>query len=175
MSLAHRLDRAMKNQAEDGLKDFQALSAVEMGETCLAFGKAHAGRRFSEIWELEQGWVNWFVKTYSNSSKIEHRKMLIYVERKVEEIEHLNQMEPLTNPSSQAILQPKSKASAKARANPRPPWELASNTSGISDPWDAVDETVEALQGRMMSVENALTEIMNHLRQQTWATAIHWD
>ena len=115
MSLSSRIDRVLQGNPE-GLEAFQQLSLAEMAETRVTFGKTHVGKTYEELWNQEKGWIKWFCKTYQDSTKEEHRKLLIYVEKKVERLELEHELPTLTEPTvQQGIVRPRSKAMPKGQ------------------------------------------------------------
>ena len=85
MNLSSRIDRVLSLSSPDGVAAFEQKSLEDMGNCRVSFGKAHMGKSFLEMWENEKHWVKWFVRTYANSQKEEHRKMIIYVEKMVQQ------------------------------------------------------------------------------------------
>lgn len=183
MSLSSRFDRIMAKASDDTLDQFQQLTTQEMGEAKITFGKAHMGRTYMEMWLEEPNWVKWFIRTYSDSQKIEHRKFLMFSEKMIsahEQEHHLPPMESMT----QGVVLPRCKGQPKAKASasvaPFMSMETSSNIG--TEQWDVMDpedllahnargldedphlESIEALQARMMHVENALVEILQHVR-----------
>ena len=180
MSLSSRVDRVLQGNPE-GIQEFQKLSLAEMSETRVTFGKTHVGKTYEEVWQSEKGWVKWFCKVYGDSGKEEHKKFLIFVERKVERLELENELAPLQQTVEQGIVMPRSKAMPKAKATAAHPAEASAlaeslvMSEGIWDPWEEMEpetipvgaqqtEAVEALQHRVLNIENALTEILTLIR-----------
>ena len=183
MSLSSRFDRVMTKAVDDSVDQFQQLTVQEMGDAKVTFGKAHMGRTYLEMWLEEQNWIKWFIRTYSDSQKVEHRKLLIYVEKMISahELEHkLPPMESMT----QGVVMPRCKGQPKAKASTAVgPFMFMEASSNIgTEQWDVMDpeemlahnargldedphlESIEALQARMLHVENALMEILQHVR-----------
>jgi hypothetical protein len=183
MSLSSRFDRVMTKAVDDSVDQFQQLTVQEMGDAKITFGKAHMGRTYLEMWLEEQNWIKWFIRTYSDSQKVEHRKLLIYVEKMISahELEHkLPPMESMT----QGVVMPRCKGQPKAKASTAvDPFMFMEASSNIgTEQWDVMDpeetlahnargldedphlESIEALQARMLHVESALMEILQHVR-----------
>mgnify|MGYP006897948629 FL=1 len=170
MSLTDRLSRLAKTQTEeDSMMSFKAMTLEEMGQTPITFGKAHVGKNFMEIWTVEKQWLMWFTKTYASSSKTDHMKLLHYTELMVSQAE----TEAESDQQQMPLMQPHPKPKAKGKA---------SNPTGIpmpemfeAEPWmeselvyvppSLQQEELTVLQDRMSSLEGAMTEILNHLRQ----------
>ncbi|CAL1133447.1 unnamed protein product [Cladocopium goreaui] len=131
------------------------------------------------MWETEKAWVKWFIRTYADSQKEEHRKMVIYVERMVQQHETDQGLPPLDLPEPhQGIVQPRCKGYPKAKAAPATASNMPADvmtvmSEDLNDPWDVMEpmtrefhqdplpEEVQALQTRVLSIENALTEILS--------------
>ncbi|CAL1156393.1 unnamed protein product [Cladocopium goreaui] len=165
----------------EGIEAFQQLSLAEMAETRVTFGRTHVGKTYEELWNQEKGWIKWFCKTYQDSTKEEHRKLLIYVERKVERLELEHELPTLEAPAvQQGIVRPRSEAMPKAKSASTPPTETVTvDDTNISEeiwePWDVTlpmdgaemisqQENIGALQVRVLNIENALTEILTLIR-----------
>eukprot|EP00435_Cladocopium_sp_Y103_P019643 s813_g4.t1 len=176
--------------SSDSVEAFKLLSLEEMGEHRITFGKTHVGRKYSEIWETEKGWVKWFSKVYAESQKDEHRKVLAYIEAMVTQHEATYELSPLQDTGTQQqVIAPKAKMGPKSKAAPAPAMSVTTEISEEADSWDPWDvmgdvmhnypnhtaqpvhvtsyqqEINDALQSRILNVENALTEILNHVRQ----------
>eukprot|EP00435_Cladocopium_sp_Y103_P003257 s1712_g1.t1 len=174
MSLADRLSKVCQSQdVEESLDAFKAKSLEAMGAYPVTFGKTHLGKSYIEIWSSQSKWLQWFIKTYEQSTKIEHQKLLhfttLMIERaELEQTQEIHQM-PVA----------KAKAVPKAKIMPMPAgmseidleegdddvWltaEMANQPNYAATP--VMEENMNALQGRMDHMESALGEILNHLR-----------
>ena len=184
MSLASRLDRVLSQGSPESVESFRTLTVVEMGETKITFGRAHVGRTYEEMWRSEKGWMRWFAKTYASSQKEEHQKLLIYIDAMVNQHETLYDMNPVTAPeTNQEVIRPRPKGQPKSKAAANPAQVMSMTSESVEegelwDPWDVMyhdvptaamispqQEMIDALQSRVLNVENALTEILNHVRQ----------
>eukprot|EP00435_Cladocopium_sp_Y103_P042518 s19_g11.t1 len=178
MSLASRLDRVMAQGSSESLEAFKKLSIAEMGEHKVTFGKTHCGKTYSHMWQAEKGWVRWFSKTYGTSDKEEHRKMLVFIEAMIAQHEEFYEMEPIPEAEKQQVVAPKAKMMPKSKAAPMPAMSVATDVSEEVEPWDPWDvmgppdqsmpmtytpqqEIIDALQCRVLTVENALNEILS--------------
>eukprot|EP00435_Cladocopium_sp_Y103_P033065 s2915_g8.t1 len=185
-SLASRLDRVIAQGSTDSVEAFRQLPVEEMGEHRITFGRTHVGRTYSEMWATEKGWVRWFSKVFADSQKDEHRKVLIYIEAMVTQHEQTYNMTPLQETDvHQGVIAPvpKAKTWPKSKAAPAPAMSVTSEINEEVEPWDPWDimdqvtrpahvdmanhqqEVNDAMQTRILHVENALTEILNHVRQ----------
>ena len=174
MSLADRLSRVQTTFGEDGLESFKRKSLEEMHAEPITFGRAHLGKTFLEVWTNEPRWLKWFLKTYESSSKTDHLRLIHYCSVMIERIEleaSLPEMEP-----EQMPVVPKAKPKPKARpatqiGSMEPPAEFPRSDEEDLESWGAVppietDENISALQQRMLHMENAMTEVLSHLRAQ---------
>ena len=182
MSLASRMDRVMAQTAPDGIAAFEQMTLEEMGNCKIAFGKAHVGKSYLEMWEQEKSWMKWFIRTYSDSQREEHKKLIIYVEKMVQQLEISNGLPTLEETETQqGIVQPRCKVHPKAKASAHMTNQAHFDAMTImsedpNDPWDVMEqihtmpvtmqhqEDMNAMQNRVLAVENALTEILSLLR-----------
>eukprot|EP00435_Cladocopium_sp_Y103_P075773 s29_g64.t1 len=113
------------------------------------------------------------------------QKVLIYIEAMVTQHEETYDMAPISEnaiPLTQEVIQPRAKVAPKSKAMAAPAMSIATEISEEMvepwDPWDVMNpdampervynpqqEINEALQSRILNVENALTEILHHVRQ----------
>ena len=181
MSLSKRLENLKTGSYADPLQEFMKLSWTEMCNCKIDFGKAHAGKSYLTAWHMEPTWVRWIVKTYESSEKPEHRRFLKFVEMMIEMEEKGMTPTSIEQHELQAPIGPTpSMMRAKAKAMPRvtegmePSPDMMVHLSETASVEDWIDmnsmpnttENIEALQARMSNVENALTEILSHLRQE---------
>ncbi|CAL1131720.1 unnamed protein product [Cladocopium goreaui] len=178
MSLASRMDRVMAQTSPDVIAAFEQKTLEEMGNCKIAFGKAHVGKSYLEMWEQEKSWMKWFIRTYSDSQREEHKKLIIYVEKMVQQLEISNGLPTLEETETQqGIVQPRCKVHPKAKAsahmtNQAPFDAMTVMSEDPNDPWDVMEqihtvpvtmqyqEDMNAMQNRVLAVENALTEIL---------------
>ena len=133
----------------------------------MTFGKTHVGRTFEEIWTGHPEWIKWFFQHYQFSSKAEHRLMIMFITKMVEELEQ----NPVTD--QQAPVLPKSFArpkvmpmQAKAKAAPAPSVAAGPETMNEAEiPWPASQDRamIHGLEARVLNMENALQQILHHL------------
>ena len=179
MSLSSRLDRVLAQGSTESVENFRKLSVEEMGQHKVTFGKSHIGKTFAEMWESEKGWIRWFSKTYGDSQKDEHKKILAYIEAMVAQHEMIYEMDPLLV-DAQEVIQPRAKVMPKSKAMPAmPASDMIPSSNVAEDPWDVMDirtqssvenqEIIDALQTRVLNMENAIGEILNHIRQSSRA------
>ena len=177
-NLSSRLDRVLAQGSTDSVETFRQLSLEEMGGHKVTFGKSHIGKTYAEMWQTEKGWIRWFSKTYGDSQKDEHRKMLAYVEAMIAQHEEIYEMAPLQE-NAQEVIRPHPKTQPKSKAAPAPMMMTATTEimTEMDDPWDVMDlqtqaaimhspqqEMIDALQSRVLNMENVMGEILNHVR-----------
>jgi len=167
MSLSERLSRLSSSKGDsEEMEKFKMLSLEEMGSSPITFGKAHLGRPYAEIWNQEAKWLQWFVRTYETSQKIDHMKLLHYVTLMIERSETETPTEPSQMPVPRTKPKPKSQ-----------PAQMVSEISdGEEDTWLEMQnpptysltamesENIIALQTRMNHLEGAVSEILGLLR-----------
>ena len=103
--LSSRIDRVLSLSSPDVAAAFEQKSFEDMGNCRVSFGKAHVGKSFLEMWINEKNWVNQVV--HPNLKKEEYRKMIIYVEKMVQQHESQQGLPPLDTPEpQQGIVQP---------------------------------------------------------------------
>lgn len=129
-------------------------------------------------------------KRFANSTKVEHQKLFIYVDRMLEkeeiqlgvvtdpDDEDENETKPgkesgkSSKPKGQGQSS-KAKPKAKAKALIVPPisdsdiddedWEVAHDAPATTS---SETENVQALQQRMLYMENAMTELISHIHSR---------
>ena len=174
MTLAERFARVQQAQEpapNSELEVFKALPFEEQCHTAVAFGKAHLGKKFLDVWHQELRWLQWVLKNYEDSKKVEHLKLFHFVQVMLEQEETGNPTKPV-HKGYQASPKPK----AKGQSSHHMP-EVGNHAEVIhhvpeedEELWDITSnhqvqgEAIEALQARMLHVENALTEILTLLR-----------
>ena len=114
MTLAERFARVQLAQdltLSNELEVFKALPFADQCQTAVAFGKAHLGKKFLDVWHQEPRWLQWVLKNYEDSKKVEHLKLFHFVQVMLEQ-EETGIMPKPVNKGSQAI--PKAKAKGKS-------------------------------------------------------------
>jgi hypothetical protein len=159
MTLAERFARVQKQVQEpvlsDELEKFKALSFKDQCHSVVTFGKSHVGKKFLEVWHQEPRWLQWVLKTYEGSSKLDHLKLFHFVQVMLEQEE--SGLTPQIDPKNNA--KPKAKAKSSCRLpNPEIPVENFLPTEVDEELWDitshqpALHEEIEAVQTRMLNV-----------------------
>eukprot|EP00435_Cladocopium_sp_Y103_P014769 s1455_g3.t1 len=173
MSLSKRLESLKTGAYADQVAEFKALPWDAMCNTKIDFGKAHMGKTYLTVWHTEPGWVRWVVKTYEGSQKAEHQKFLTFVELMIEMEEKgatPTSINVETIPDQMPIHAAKAKCKPKSRPAPVNEDLLVHLDEADVEEWmempsDENTEMITALQARMGFLENAMTEVLNHIRQ----------
>lgn len=87
-------DDIKKEQNQEALDLLDSMPLSRLKALPIEFGKAKVGQSFEEAFQ-DQAWTKWFVKTYENSTKMEHRQFLRYVALKVEENPKVKMSQPV--------------------------------------------------------------------------------
>ncbi|CAL1136285.1 unnamed protein product [Cladocopium goreaui] len=180
MSLADRFDRVLERSQTyaqgDSLEEFKSLSFEEKCQQTVTFGKTHVGKTYLEMYHNEPKWMKWFLRTYETSQKLDHLKLRHFVQIMVEQ-EEKGETPPtmtLTEPSLQMPMFARAKARPRDQASSHRPHEemtLHQEMEPDADEWSLAsmnpesNEMITALQARMGHMENAMTEILNHIRE----------
>lgn len=178
-SLAGRL-RSLQRPETDDLPDLSELSMMDLERTVIDFGQKHLGKTFNQVWEEDQGWILWFTQHYGSSKKLSHRKMIKYIEGKLDHAEALGETIPVREPVGNQIppstmnlpvnmgARPKAKAKAKSAAQTINLAEATPLEERVFDlEMEAMSATsstqVQNLENRMLNVEATLHTIVRHL------------
>lgn len=174
--LANRLERMLNRQA--GVQDIEAfknLSIEEMGRHPVSFGQTHVGKTFAQMFDEEKSWVKMMLRKFANSQKNEHLKLFHYVALRVARLELESGAEFEDDGNSWAHVEtPVPRATNKAKAKPKARTYASSEIPVPEDfvedpdsliPWTEDQENIQALQDRMLNIENALSEVIQHLRR----------
>jgi hypothetical protein len=173
MSLSKRLNALKTGSYGDPLAEFRGMPWEVMCNQKVDFGKAHLGKSYLTTWHQEPSWVRWVVKTYEGSQKIEHQKFMVFVELMVQMEEQGAIPTSIEINTSPHMEQPPVIAKAKARPKSQP--QQADLFTHLSEedveewmemPPNENTEMINALQARMGFLENAMTEVLNHIRQE---------
>lgn len=175
-----RLQRLQAEQPPPEVPSIDHLSLDMLKVETVKFGKTHQGKTYEEVWSTDPSWTKWFLTHYQKSTNLEHRKVIRYLQMKIEEAEKA------TTGVSQMPVMPRPKAAPKslaATAKMRPaPSVVPENSMGPAPhpdafpenmmqvmaeaPWVEQEEmtgAVNQLQSRMTSLELALQQILVHL------------
>jgi len=190
MSLSQRLQK-VQQKVEMALPELEPMSLLEMEQLEINFGNTHKGKTFIHMWEMEQGWVTWFVAHYQNSTNLKHRRFLSFVTSMVERAE-LSGKKVAVTPSEKDLdvhtgkgygkksltIKGRSKAMAAPPMVPAEvleelnpltnsdwfnPEEIAENESFEMVTTEPTNSAVGHLESRMLNLENALSRVIQHL------------
>ena len=176
-SLSQRL-KELQVPGEVAKFDFSHLSFSQLEETKVDFGQAHLGRTYREMWLNHQEWLLWFAGRYEKSGKESHQKILHYVQLMVERAELSGTRIPVHKgvPSSVKTVKPKAKTWPKKLAQP-PNETISVWDADEMEEFEMYGDEIEAgmsvvaategpspnvahLEARMLSMENALSQIL---------------
>lgn len=188
MSLSKRL-KDLQQQDSGDLKDISHLSLTDLQDQKVQFGQKHLGRPFHQVWEEDQEWIAFIASKYAESTKMQHRLLIRYITLKVEQ--HEQSQAPIRvapPPESQVVpsqlpvgLRSAPKVKAKPKAANRVPysetvhlpdmeaeeeeWNLGTYQHGFMET-HPMSADMMAMQNRMLHLENALTQVIQHMEQQ---------
>ena len=202
-SLINRL-KSLQEETPVELTDLSGLTLAELSKEKIAFGQKHMGETFETAWE-DQMWINFMVTKYGSSKVLAHRKLIKFVELKVEAHEKHKQAIPIelkveahekhkqaipilppresrdgytdetSDHSGSKYIQPKAKVRPSGRSHEPPilvdgdeELEFEMYNSGTMDqPPLSQDPDFQAMQQRLLHMEDALTKVIRHLEDKT--------
>ena len=139
-SLLNRL-KGLQAEVDVPLTHLSHLSLTDLEQEKVSFGQKHLGHTFSQAWE-DQQWINFMVSKYAESKVMSHRRLIRFVELRVEAHEAAQAVIPALPPkqsqasaaetadhSGRRFIQPKAKAYA----------------GGFPVPTSAMDEELQEL------------------------------
>ena len=170
------------------LTDLSGLTVSELAKEKVSFGQKHMGDTFETAWE-DQQWISFMVSKYGSSKVMSHRRLIRYVELKVEEHEKAQQAIPILPPkesragysgetsghSGGRFIQPKAKTRPTMQfhgplieVDGEEELEFEMYNSGITDHQPlSQDPDFQAMQQRLLHMEDALTKVIRHLEDKT--------
>ena len=179
--------QAMQVPIEVEVQDLSHLTLEELSQEKITFGQKYQGKPYAEAWK-DQEWVSFMVKRYGSSTKLEHRRFLKYVDLKVTQHETHQRPIPVVPPDSVPkpanakanspgmVPAAKSKArGASSRTIHLPDMEEGEwfmESGGEPGMYTSATMTssgtqdMEAMQQRLLKMENALTKVIHHLEMQ---------
>ena len=189
-SLSQRLSQ-MQTQVAVQVEDLSHLTLEELGPELVDFGQKHRGQSVHETWK-DQEWVSWMTKHYGASTKTAHRRFLRCVELKLDYHEAHQMPIPVVPQGSLPMTTSGVQSSAKAggpspgmiaaKAKTRPLSQSSIHLPDMEDAGWALepgtytqgtmssDPNVEAMQQRMLHLENALSRVIHHLEMTAGQT-----
>ena len=180
-SLSQRL-RALQILTSGTTESLDHLRLGDLAAETISFGQKHQGHTYLEAWE-DQEWVQFMVSRYQGSTKDSHRRFLKFVELKIEMLEQQQTVIPRT---TQQIGQDR----PQARPKPVPKHRaMPISLQDGDDDWDVEFEMfvplttayapsqmtagMNALQARVLNMENALTRVIRHIEDQAMLNKDH--
>lgn len=105
-------DRLQKLQmpCPQPLEDVTKYSIHELENMKMDFGSTHRGKSYATMWSDHQDWIKWFIDHYQSSTNVKHRRILHYIELKIER--HELEGTPIPVPTVEGV---------EKRTNPVPP------------------------------------------------------
>lgn len=177
--LTARLKAVQAVQEQEVQSSLDHLTLPELENKVISFGEAHMGHTFSQAW-ADQEWVKFMTSRYRKSSKESHMRFLKYVELRIEAAEAEMQQRPMM-PKAQGYAVPR----AKCRPKAAPTYTMVhhgdaidiSSQAGVesvvseTETYEAMtmnaqmeqQETMHALQTRMLHMEDTLQKVIHHL------------
>ncbi|CAL1144556.1 unnamed protein product [Cladocopium goreaui] len=190
MSMSQRLSKLYQEVTVKG-EDLSHLTLEELSAEKIKFGEKHQGATMEHVWRTDPEWIRFMVNRYETSVKPEHQRLMKFVELKLKYHEE-NQL-PVRVPKAKSTAAPMtSRRQPKCKAAPRTPievdeaeisdlqliesdatWENMSHiemsnpeTMPLTDLNQQHAEEFQALQTRMLNMENALSRVIRHLEDQ---------
>lgn len=178
--LANRLKK-LQVMTSEPRPDFSHMSIQELEECQIDFGSKHLGDSFLHVWTSDQPWVMWLIQHYGNSKKSSHQKFLQFAEMKIERAELEGAAIPISEPLTDKDLSwtskgygkssiPKAKAKSHAMGATVMPTlphdvieELEDESFEVLPLETEKDAEIQCLQARMLNIENALQQVIQHL------------
>ena len=195
-TLLRRL-QAIQTEPEEPLPPLTHYSLDELSKMIVSLGEKWKGSTFQQVWENDQGYINWFLGKYGDSPKMEHRLLRTFIECMVDHAELRGLTVPKTMPKKETHSVPLGASSSEAETEKKPLLKTAVKSKPAirrtqpeikeeMNAWDAAewsDPTAELsipvesyehqqvainnLHGRMTQMESVLSEVVMHLRQLT--------
>eukprot|EP00435_Cladocopium_sp_Y103_P013144 s1206_g3.t1 len=157
------------------LESIDHLTIADLKGEPVTFGKAHLGKTHEEVWLSSPDWTRWFLSHYHASKNLAHRKMIKYIQLKIQEAESNQGYTPNVTSAPKAKAKATAKslgACPKSVAAPSQMPVIPNETTMVQDdlidamPWmpeDRQQEDIQNLQHRMTSIETALQQIVHLL------------
>ena len=163
------------------VESLEHLTLSELATEVVSFGTKHQGRTFEEAWG-DTEWVMFMLSRYQSSTKESHRRFIRFTELKIEAMEKdqgiTHQGLPVMPNRGHQMAKAKAKPVAKSLATPsrtslqdgEDDWDIGSemyNPGIMNIPPMAMAEDLNALQQRMLHMENALTRVIAFIENQS--------
>ena len=175
-SFAQRLTRAQASLPAPEQESIEHLTKENLKDEVMNFGKSHLGKTYEEMWVCHPDWIRWFAAHYFNSTKLEHRKMIHYINLKIEESEATEtSTTQMPVPKAKAKSHPKSLAAKpKTMVGPSTPttWNVETDPEIYEmmseSPWvneAQTREEIQNIQERMSGLESAMQRMIALMSQ----------
>lgn len=183
MSLTQRL-RQLQIPNSVPTESLEHLTLSELATEVISFGTKHQGKTFEDAWK-DTEWVMFMLSRYQTSTKESHRRFIKFTELKIAAMEKdqgiTHKDLPVLPNRGLPTAKAKGKPMAKSLATPshtslqdgEDDWDIEHiesemYTQGImSAPPVAMAEDLNALQQRMLNMENALTRVIHFIENQS--------
>ena len=167
LTLSQRLAKHQESVSGLSFTQLQTMPVSELGQLKVDFGKVHKGDTFEHCMTTDAGWIKWCVEHLGQSEKANHKALLLYVEKYLDEAEMIE--EQLTEPQGAA---PGPNLAAKAKAAPKRSGE---NTAVLEsgDQWamvspsPSVQADVSVLQDCMKRMEEVMSQVLSAIQRMS--------
>jgi hypothetical protein len=166
------------------VESLEHLTLSELATEVVSFGTKHQGKTYEEAWG-DTEWVMFMLSKYQSSTKESHRRFIRFTELKIGAMEKnqgiTHKDVPILPNRGLQTARAKAKPMAKSLATPshtslqdgEDEWDIEHiepemyNPGIIDAPPMAMTEDLNALQKRMLNVENALSRVIHFIENQT--------
>lgn len=132
----------------------------ELAAMKIKFGSTHVGRTYQHMWDAEQEYITWFLPRFGNSTKLDHRLFVRFIELQIETHENWGATVPVTAEKAQTEskqdaltanpkMVPKAKSKSKSRSSrehDRVPAFLDMHQEEEYEFWKAEWEAMDAVE-----------------------------
>ncbi|CAL1135967.1 unnamed protein product [Cladocopium goreaui] len=166
-----RLKRVQEAQLSEETEEIPDVSLEILKMETLTFGQTYVGRTYEELWNQHPSWIKWFYQHYKNSTKAAHKRVIMFIEKRIAEAElsgPVTSQSPVT-PAPKSLAAPKvMPTQPKAKSMPRSSAEEEIEPELLMEPgnpWPATEDRLmmHGLQQRVLNMENAIHQILSHL------------
>ena len=166
--------RAQRAKIEDemqSLEAFQRMPLSEMKQLTVDFGEKYRGQSYLKAFQDTQ-WSEWFVSTYSKSTKTTHQKFLAFVEKQLDAEAGECPCPDKPSTSQGKVTPDKIKLSVKPAIDPSlKDWDNVSEEEMPSSHVLDLQEQMSNMQAnhhnmhqRMCGIENAVQDLITHIK-----------
>ena len=166
-----RAQRANIETEMQSLESFQKMSLSEMKQLTVDFGEKYRGQSYLTAFQ-DSRWAEWFVNTYSKSTKINHQKFLMFVEKQLDAEAGECPCPDKPYPSQGKVTPEKIKLAVKPVIDPGlTEWDNVSEENMPSSHVLDLQEQMSNMQAnhhnmhqRMCGIENAVQDLITHIK-----------